>query len=82
MLPVTTRAMAIPKGVAFPPQINASPGIKRGNNPAQIKSLADSRHLRINQIIGNAANLTIGAVAFTQIPPGEARMEAHTMRMG
>src|SRR5436190_7835100 len=65
-----------PEGAAFPPHITASPRIiNRGNHPAQIKSLAHSRHLRMSLIIGNAANRTFGANAFTRIPAEEARWD-------
>jgi hypothetical protein len=82
VLPVTHQGHCDLEVIAFPTHIAASPRIQRGNHPAQIKSLAHSRHLRTRQIIGYVANRTFGAVAFTRIPAEEIRMKAHTMRMG
>jgi hypothetical protein len=90
-LPIRFRALSAsahhqghgdPEVLTFPPHITASPRIKRGNHPPQIKSLAHSRNLRTRQIIGYVANRTFSAVAFTRIPAEEIRMKAHTMRMG
>jgi len=44
--------------------------------------LTRSCHLRIGQIIGNASNRTLSAVAFTRIPTQIRAEEAHTKRMG
>jgi hypothetical protein len=81
-LPIRIRALSAsghhqghgnPEVLTFPPHITASPRIKRGNHPAQIKLLAHSRHLSMSQIIGNVAIRTFGAVAFTRTPAEEAR---------